>query len=258
MWYEADLDAAMQRTRSRPIPRGSIRPDEALAFGTVLSVASVIAMAFLVNYISAVLLAVTIAFYVFIYTIWLKRRTPQNIVIGGAAGAFPPVIGWAAVTGSADIEAWVLFLIVFMWTPPHFWALALYRMGDYAKASVPMLPVVAGKANTRLQMLLYSIALALVSLLPYTMGFAGLIYFAVTLLSAIGLVYHAFNVWYVGRLAESQEAAGAPEAKKSLVRADHAARKMFKYSTLYLFVIFFVLLVEQGLGLDAASWIELI
>jgi protoheme IX farnesyltransferase len=176
MWYDADIDARMARTENRPIPSGRVTPREAAGFGAILSVFSVMTMGVLVNWVAAALLAFTIFFYVAIYTMWLKRRTPQNIVIGGAAGAFPPMIGWAAVTGSVSLESAALFLIIFMWTPPHFWALALCRSGDYEKAGVPMLPVVAGEKKTRGQIMLYSLALVPVTLLPGFMGFAGALY----------------------------------------------------------------------------------
>ena len=166
MWYDADIDARMQRTAGRPIPRGRVTPDEALTFGTVLAIGSVATLGLIVNWVAGALLAFTIAFYVFVYTMWLKRRTPQNIVIGGAAGAFPPMIGWAAATGSVSIESIVLFLIIFMWTPPHFWALALYRARDYERAGVPMLPVVAGPDETRKQIVIYSALLVPLALLP--------------------------------------------------------------------------------------------
>jgi protoheme IX farnesyltransferase len=182
MWYDRDIDALMARTRGRPIPSGRMAPAEALAFGVVLSLFSVMLMGLAVNWTAAALLALANAFYVFVYTIWLKRRTPQNIVIGGAAGAFPPMIGWAAVTGSISLDSVVLFLIIFMWTPPHFWALALYRDGEYAKAGIPMLPVVAGKAETRRQVLIYTVLLWPVALLPCLLGTAGLLYGAVALL----------------------------------------------------------------------------
>jgi protoheme IX farnesyltransferase len=154
MWYERDIDALMERTRNRPLPAGRMAPGDALGFGVVLAVGSVVLMGLALNLAAAALLAVTIGFYVFVYTIWLKRRTPQNIVIGGAAGAFPPLVGWAAVTGQVDLPALALFALIFFWTPPHFWALSLYRAGDYAKAGVPMLPVVAGARETKKQMLL--------------------------------------------------------------------------------------------------------
>ncbi|MGH6618226.1 MAG: heme o synthase, partial [Alphaproteobacteria bacterium] len=159
MWYDRDIDAVMERTRRRPLPLGRIAPEEALTFGVVLASGSVFLMGVAVNWTAAALLALTVLFYVFVYTIWLKRRTPQNIVIGGAAGAFPPMIGWAAVTGDVSLESFTLFALIFMWTPPHFWALSLYRCGDYAAAGVPMLPVVAGKTETKRQMLIYTILL---------------------------------------------------------------------------------------------------
>lgn len=173
MWYDADIDACMQRTASRPIPRGYVTPGEALTFGTVLAIGSVATLGLLINWVAAALLAFTIAFYVVVYTMWLKRRTPHNIVIGGAAGAFPPMIGWAAATGSVSRDSILLFLIIFMWTPPHFWALALYRARDYARAGVPMLPVVAGGEETRKQIVIYSALLVPVGLAPAIMGLAG-------------------------------------------------------------------------------------
>ena len=176
MWYDRDIDAVMRRTAARPLPAGRMMPGEALGFGVVLAVGSVVVMALAVNLVAAGLLALTIAFYVFVYTIWLKRRTPQNIVIGGAAGAFPPLIGWAAVTGDIGWGAIALFAIIFFWTPPHFWALALYRAGDYAEAGVPMLPVVAGPRETKRQMLLYTLVLWPVSVAPLLLGVAGVAY----------------------------------------------------------------------------------
>ena len=176
MWYDADIDALMQRTASRPIPRGHVTPDEALTFGTILAIGSVATLGLIVNWVAAALLAFTIGFYVLVYTMWLKRRTPQNIVIGGAAGAFPPMIGWAAATGSIGLESIALFLIIFMWTPPHFWALALYRTRDYARAGVPMLPVVAGPDETRKQIVIYSALLVPLALSPAVIGFAGGLY----------------------------------------------------------------------------------
>ena len=176
MWYDADIDARMARTAARPIPRGRLTPDEALSFGTVLSVFSILTLGVLVNWTAGILLALTIGFYLFIYTMWLKRRTPQNIVIGGAAGSFPPMIGWAAVTGTVSIESVLMFLIIFVWTPPHFWALALYRCRDYERVGVPMLPVVAGAAETRRQIWLYSLVLVPLAVLPAAIGLAGITY----------------------------------------------------------------------------------
>ena len=178
MWYDADIDARMARTAQRPVPRGNISADEALSFGTVLAVGSVLCLGLMVNWFAAALLALTIAFYVFVYTMWLKRWTPQNIVIGGAAGAVPPMIGWAAATGTVSLQSFVLFLIIFLWTPPHFWALALLRVRDYERAGVPMLPVVRGEAETRRQILIYSLILAPVGVLPAFVGLGGTLYAA--------------------------------------------------------------------------------
>ena len=229
MWYDADIDAAMKRTASRPVPRGAILPGEALGFGLALAVFSVIGLGLLVNVASAALLAFTIFFYAVVYTMWLKRSTPYNIVIGGAAGAFPPMIGWAAVTGTVDLGSISLFLIIFMWTPPHFWALALWREGDYAKAGIPMLPNVAGQAETRRQILIYSLILMPLTYAPVALGIAGLIYaVAATMLNAVFL-YYAVQVY---RLR-----VGKP--------ADAACKKLFAYSILWLFLIFAVILVEQ-------------
>jgi protoheme IX farnesyltransferase len=233
MWYDADIDAVMVRTQSRPIPSGKITEQEALTFGSVLSVGSVFVMAILVNFVAAGLLAFTIGFYVFIYTMWLKRSTPQNIVIGGAAGAFPPMIGWAAVTGSFEWQSAVLFLIIFIWTPPHFWAMSLFSVIDYTKAKVPMLPVVAGTGETRKQILFYSIALVPVAVAPTLLGFAGFFYgISATVLSTVFLMA-AIRVYKI-RTGDA---------------ATKAARQMFFYSILYLFLIFATLLVEQGFGL---------
>ena len=176
MWYDRDIDAVMERTKRRPIPSGRVVPEEALAFGVALTLFAVMLMGLAVNWVAAALLALASAFYVLVYTMWLKRRTPQNIVIGGAAGAFPPMIGWAAVTGAVSVESIALFALIFIWTPPHFWALSLYRQGDYAKAGVPMLPVVAGRAATKRQILTYSLALIPFALAPTFLGMAGLVY----------------------------------------------------------------------------------
>ena len=237
MWYDADIDARMARTENRPIPSGRVTPGEAAGFGAILSVFSVMTMGVLVNWVAAALLAFTIFFYVAIYTMWLKRRTPQNIVIGGAAGAFPPMIGWAAVTGSVSLESAALFLIIFMWTPPHFWALALCRSGDYEKVGVPMLPVVAGEKKTRGQIMLYSLALVPVTLLPGFMGFAGALYTGATAALGLGFLWLAFGLW--------RTRAGAAQEK--------AAMRLFGYSIVYLFLIFSLLLVEKMTGLGALS-----
>ncbi len=231
MWYERDIDARMERTRRRPIPMGRVSPDAALAFGVILSLFSVMLMGLAVNWATAALLALASGFYIFVYTIWLKRRTPQNIVIGGAAGAFPPVIGWAAVTGTVGIESIALFLIIFMWTPPHFWALSLCREGDYAKAGIPMLPVVAGKTETKRQILIYTLLLAPLSLAPTALGMAGVLYGAAASVLSLVFVYCALRV----RFDESLR----------------SARRMFGFSILYLFLVFAALIVDtvvQGRG----------
>jgi heme o synthase len=231
MWYDADIDAIMTRTASRPIPSRRVTPGEAAGFGLTLGGFSVGVLALLVSWLAAALLAFTIFFYVVIYTVWLKRRTPQNIVIGGAAGALPPMIGWAAVTGNVSLESFLLFLIIFLWTPPHFWALSLLRADDYARAQVPMLPVVAGPRETRRQIVLYSLLLAPAGLTPWLFGSAGLIY-AVT--AAIAGVLMIALAWRVNRVHEGE-------------RADRAAHGLFFYSILYLFTLFAMLLVERGL-----------
>ncbi len=236
MWYDADIDAVMKRTANRPIPSGKVQPAEALAFGVVISVLSVLIMGSLVNWIAGALLALTIGFYVFVYTMWLKRRTPQNIVIGGAAGALPPVIGWAAVTGDVSLLPFMMFAIIFFWTPPHFWALALYRSGDYAKAGVPMLPVVRGDAETRRQILLYSLFLAPLAVTPWLLGGASLFYGAAAGALGVAFVVLAFGVWR--RSSEQAEADG-----------HRSAKRLFGFSILYLFLIFSLLLADHLLGL---------
>jgi heme o synthase len=233
MAYEADVDAIMTRTADRPIPQGRIAPGEALGFGGLLAVFSVVTMGLMVNLVAGALLAFTIFFYAVVYTMWLKRWTPQNIVIGGAAGAFPPMIGWAAATGSISLEPILLFLVIFFWTPPHFWALSLLRSDDYARAGIPMLPVVAGEAETRRQILLYSIVLAPVGALPWLLGFTGLLYGALSIVG--GALMIALSVRLFGA------------AKKRA--AEQAAKQLFAFSILYLFVLFAALLVEQGMDL---------
>src|SRR5437763_3987596 len=195
MWYDADIDAVMTRTARRPIPAGRVQPGEALAFGAMLAVFSVAVFGVLVNWFAAALLVFTIFFYVFIYTIWLKRSTPQNIVIGGAAGAFPPMIGWAAVTGDITIAPVLMFLIIFFWTPPHFWALSLLKCDDYARAGVPMLPVVAGLDETRRQILVYSLVLAPIGISPTLFGLAGLAYGAIALACGAAMIALAWRVY---------------------------------------------------------------
>ncbi len=229
MWYDADIDANMQRTAARPIPRGRITEGEALGFGVVLSIASVVTLAVLVNLVAGALLALTIAFYIFVYTMWLKRRTPQNIVIGGAAGAFPPMVGWASVTGSVSLDAALLFAIIFMWTPPHFWALALYRCRDYERVGVPMLPVVAGPDETRRQIWIYSVLLVPLAMLPAATGLGGRAYLIASALLGVGFLGLA---WKVYRVRDGRD-------------ADTHAKRLFGYSILYLFLLFAVILVER-------------
>jgi protoheme IX farnesyltransferase len=237
MWYDADIDAVMARTAARPIPRGRVTPEEARSFGAVLAIGSVICLGLMANWVAAALLALTIGFYIFVYTMWLKRTTPQNIVIGGAAGAFPPMIGWAAATGGVSLESFILFLIIFIWTPPHFWALALLRTRDYAKAGVPMLPVVSGPDATRLQILIYSLILAPLGMVPAIIGLGGTLYAAAA--SVLG------SLFVVLAMACYREREGE--------EADRAAKNLFAYSVLYLFLLFAVILVEQGFGIDGGA-----
>ncbi|WP_439599183.1 heme o synthase [Falsiroseomonas sp.] len=234
MWYDRDIDAVMRRTQRRPIPAGRIAPNAALGFGVVLAVASVAIMGLATNWVAAGWLAFSILFYVVVYTAWLKRRTSQNIVIGGAAGAFPPIIGWAAVTGDVTLVPWLLFTIVFAWTPPHFWALSLWAHGDYARAGVPMLPVVEGARETRKQILIYTVVLALAGLAPWLVGFAGPAYAAVAAVLGGGFLYHAIRTW-----REKQDETG-----RSLVN-DLAARRTFAFSLTYLFILFGALALDR-------------
>ncbi|MEX1148162.1 MAG: heme o synthase [Sphingomonadales bacterium] len=237
MWYDADIDAVMKRTRGRPVPAGRVAPGEALGFGAALAVASVTLMGLAVNVTAAALLALTIAFYVFVYTMWLKRRTPQNIVIGGAAGAFPPMIGWAAVTGGVSLESVVLFAIIFMWTPPHFWALSLYVSKDYADAGVPMLPVVSGKQETRRQILIYSVLLAPLGVAPWALGMLGPVYGIASAFLGGVFLWAAVRVWRRDDLA--------------------AARWLFAYSILYLLLLFVLMLVDHYLArIDLAGLVR--
>ena len=228
MWWDADIDARMARTAQRPIPAGRVAPGEALAFGLVLAVASVAMLGLFAGFLAAGFLAFTIFFYAVLYTMVLKRRTAQNIVIGGAAGAFPPMIGWAAATGSIGLESILLFLIIFFWTPPHFWALALLRKKEYARAGVPMLPVVAGEDETRRQILIYAVVVAIAGLMPVFFGFAGLAYGVIAALLGVLFVALAAEVWRKRRGAAAQS----------------AARRLFAFSVLYLFLLFAALLVE--------------
>ncbi len=240
MWYDADIDILMKRTANRPIPSGKVSGEEALAFGLTLSAFSVLILGLLVNWMAASLLAFTIFFYAVVYSMWLKRSTPQNIVIGGAAGAFPPVIGWAAVTGSISIESIALFAIIFVWTPPHFWALALFRSEDYAKAGVPMMPNVAGERSTKIQIFAYSLLLVPLGMSPWIMGFAGVAYGAVSAVLGAGFLWMAYGVM---KMPESDKTYGP-------------AKKLFGYSIVYLFVLFLVLLGEE-LTAKAMVWMSL-
>ena len=228
MWYDRDIDAVMERTQKRPIPMGRMIPGDALGFGIVLAIGSVTVMGLAVNIVAASLLALAILFYVFVYTVWLKRRTPQNIVIGGASGAFPPMIGWAAVTGSVGFESLVLFAMIFFWTPPHFWALALYRSGDYEKAGVPMLPVVAGQRETKLQMLFYTLLLLPLALAPTFMGIAGWLYGGVAAVMGVLFCMAALAVWYD--------------------KGDRAPKRMFGFSIFYLFILFALMIADRTVG----------
>jgi protoheme IX farnesyltransferase len=232
MWYDADIDAVMTRTAGRPVPAGRVSPGEALSFGLVLSVLSVMTLGVLVNWLSAALLAFTIFFYAVVYTMWLKRWTPQNIVIGGAAGAIPPVIGWAAVTGTVSLESLILFLIIFLWTPPHFWALALFKSEDYARAGIPMMPNVAGQASTRRQIFAYALILAPVGVLPWVLDFTTPAYGIVSAVLGAGFVWYA---WRVLGMADDD-------------RAMKPAKALFGYSLLYLFAIFATYLADCVVG----------
>ena len=224
-WYDRDIDAVMERTRGRPVPSGAVEPAEALSFGLVISTLSVLLLGLASNWLAAGLLAFTIFFYGVVYTIWLKRSTPQNIVIGGAAGALPPVIGWAAVTGGLSIEPLILFAVIFMWTPPHFWALALFRNDDYTRANVPMMPVVAGEAETRRQILIYAILLAPLALAPALVGMTSMVYGIVV--AALGINFIRLS-WVLYRRPD-----------------DAAAKRLFAFSILYLFLLFLGLVIDR-------------
>jgi len=225
MWYDRDIDAVMLRTLARPVPAGRIAPDDALAFGLFLGTGAVMLMGLALNWVAGLLLAFAIAFYVVIYTMWLKRATPQNIVIGGAAGAFPPMIGWAAVTGNVSLESLILFSIIFLWTPPHFWALALYRNGDYAKAGIPMMPVVAGAAHTKKLMMIYTILLTAATLSLPLLGMAGRIYAAGSAALGAVFLYHVYRV-----LGDN---------------TDKWAKKTFIFSIIYLFMLFTLMMLDS-------------
>lgn len=235
MWYDADIDAVMTRTAKRPIPAGRIRPNEALAFGLTLSAFSVVILGLAVNWFAAGLLAFTIFFYAVVYTMWLKRSTPQNIVIGGAAGAFPPMLGWACVTGGVSLDSVILFMITFMWTPPHFWALALFKMRDYGSVGIPMMPNVVGQRSTKIQMVVYSVLMAAVVAAPTVTGLASIGYGIFTGILSLIFIYYSILVL---RMAEDDE--------KML-----PAKKLFFYSIFYLFAVFSALIFDHmaaGLG----------
>lgn len=236
MWYDADIDRVMTRTAARPIPDGRVTAEQALSFGMVLSVFSVLTLGLLVNWVAGFLLAFTIFFYAVVYTMWLKRSTPQNIVIGGAAGAFPPMIGWACVTGTVSVESIVLFAIIFIWTPPHFWALALFKQADYESVSVPMMPNVAGEKSTRNQMLAYAFVLAPVGVLPWMLGFASPFFGVISAMLGAGFVFLTYRVW---------ANAGTDETLK-------AEKRLFAFSIFYLFAVFAVLLGE---AIIVRSWV---
>jgi protoheme IX farnesyltransferase len=238
MWYDADIDALMTRTSTRPVPSGRVTGREALAFGLVLSILSVITLGVVANFFAAALLAFTIFFYAVIYTMWLKRWTPQNIVIGGAAGALPPVVAWAASTGTIGVESLALFAIIFIWTPPHFWALAIVKSAEYARAGVPMMPNAKGEARTRIEILAYTILLVPTGMLPWFMGFASPVYGAISALAGLVMVYYAVRVLR----------APAGEA------LNKAAMKLFGVSILYLFLLFAVLVAENALAMILAGW----
>ncbi|MBY5809617.1 heme o synthase [Rhizobium leguminosarum] len=229
MWYDADIDAIMSRTANRPIPAGRIAPSEALAFGLVLSGFSVVILGLAVNWLSAGILAFTIFFYAVVYTMWLKRSTPQNIVIGGAAGAFPPMIGWACVTNSVTIESTVLFLIIFLWTPAHFWALALFKMRDYEAVGVPMLPNVAGERVTKHQIVAYAVLTAVCAVLPSFLGFASLGYGLVAAVLGAIFIYCSIAVWRM------------PDGDPKMI----PAKKLFGFSIFYLFAVFSALMIDR-------------
>ncbi len=229
MWYESDLDALMSRTCLRPIPTGKVKKTQALYFGVVLSIASTTILYYSSNLLSSILLLLTIGFYFFIYTIWLKRKTPQNIVIGGAAGALPPVIGWTIATGQISFESIILFFIIFLWTPSHFWALSLYKANDYKKAKIPMMPLIAGTQKTKLNILIYALAMAPVAIAPYFFNFASFIYLIISSTMTIYYILLCYKLF----------------KENNLKNSNIIARKIFIYSIFYLFVIFLVLLIDN-------------
>lgn len=248
MAVERDSDALMRRTRGRPVAAGRVSKGDALTYGVLLSTLAVALMGLAVNWLAAGLLAFTVVFYAWFYTVILKRSTPQNIVIGGAAGALPPVIGWAAATGTAPPEAWLLFLIIFLWTPPHFWALSLYTSEDYAKAGIPMMPVVKGAKSTRLQIFIYSLVLVPVAIAPIFVGLGGIFYGIVSIAGGAGFILLAFRLWR-SRAGDSPDAdsVGREEVLYDVKVEAKSARNLFAFSILYLFALFAALLAEHGL-----------
>ncbi len=253
MALEGETDALMRRTRGRPVAAGRVRKNDAMAFGVILSIFSVMLLGMTTNWLAGGLLALTIVYYAGFYTLLLKRRTPQNIVIGGAAGAFPPVIGWAAVTGDAPWQAWLLFLIIFLWTPPHSWALALYSAGDYAKAGIPMMPVARGAKSTRLQILIYTLIFVPVAIAPAFLGLGGVVYLAVSVAGGLFFLALAFRLWRsrAGDQPDKAEAVGREAALYDVRAEAKPARNLFAFSILYLMALFSALLVEQLPGLGA-------
>ncbi|MBU1385854.1 MAG: heme o synthase [Alphaproteobacteria bacterium] len=247
MALEGETDALMRRTRGRPVAAGRVSRQDAMTFGVILSIFSVMLLGMATNWLAGGLLAMTIVYYAGFYTLLLKRRTPQNIVIGGAAGAFPPVIGWAAATGSTPWQAWLLFLIIFLWTPPHSWALALYSAGDYAKAGIPMMPVVRGAKSTRLQILLYSLVFVPVAIAPGLTGMGGPIYLVVSVVGGIGFLFLAARLWRsrAGDEPDKAEAVGREAALYDVRAEAKPARNLFAFSILYLMALFAALLVES-------------
>ena len=229
MWYESDLDSLMTRTCLRPIPTGKLTRNQALAFGILSSLISVIALYIFSNLIAATLLAITILFYVFVYTIWLKRKTPQNIVIGGAAGALPPVIGWSIATNGISLEPIILFLIIFIWTPSHFWALSLYKTDDYKKARIPMLPITSGVKTTKFNIFIYSIILLPIALSPYFFNFSGLLYLSLATIMSLYYILISYKLL----------------KEKNSIKEKRLASKLFGYSILYLFMIFVFILADK-------------
>jgi len=255
MALEGETDALMRRTRGRPVAAGRVNRNDAMAFGVILSIFSVMLLGMTTNWLAGGLLLMTILYYAVFYTLLLKRRTPQNIVIGGAAGAFPPVIGWAAATGEAPWQAWLLFLIIFLWTPPHSWALALYSAGDYARAGIPMMPVVRGAKSTRLQILIYSLVFVPVAVAPGFVGLGGPLYLAVSISGGLAFLFLAVRLWRsrAGDEPDKAEAVGREAALYDVRAEAKPARNLFAFSILYLMALFAALLVESITTLPGLS-----